>query len=106
MLSKNKARKRRSRKAGLPPGSFVHVGEQKVDKSEVSLIVYDVETVWLISKEEVAVTARQLVVLILESLSSRVLEYLHLFHLHRQLLPERDEVVHPFLCLRLSLLGP
>ncbi len=86
MLSKNKARKRRSRKACLPPGSFVHVGEQKVDKSEVSLIVYDVETVWLISKGRSGCN-RPAVVLLLECLSSRVLEFFYLFHLHRQLLP-------------------
>ncbi len=85
MLSKNKARKRRSRKACLPPGSFVHVGEQKVDKSEVSLIVYDEETVWLISKRKSGCNRPRS--LLLEYLNSRVLEFFHLFHLHRQLLP-------------------
>lgn len=44
-MGKSEARKRRSRKAGLPPGSLLHVGEQKVDKAEVTLLVYDGETV-------------------------------------------------------------
>ena len=45
MTGKREAIRRRSHKAGLPPGSFVHVGEQKVDKAEVTLFVYDEESV-------------------------------------------------------------
>ncbi len=33
--------KRRSKKAGLPPGSLVHVGEKKAEKVTISIIDYD-----------------------------------------------------------------
>ncbi|MFW5936402.1 MAG: CorA family divalent cation transporter, partial [Candidatus Hadarchaeota archaeon] len=33
--------KRRSRKAGLPPGSLVHVGEKKAEEVTISIIDYD-----------------------------------------------------------------
>ena len=33
--------KKRSRKAGLPPGTLVHVGEKKVDKVRIRLVDYD-----------------------------------------------------------------
>ena len=32
---------RRSQKAGLPPGTLVHIGEQKVEKVRISIIDYD-----------------------------------------------------------------
>jgi magnesium transporter len=32
---------KRSRKAGLPPGTLVHIGERKVEKAKISLIDYD-----------------------------------------------------------------
>jgi len=38
---KNHAMKKRSRKAGLPPGSLVYVGEQKADAVRITLIDYD-----------------------------------------------------------------
>jgi magnesium transporter len=34
-------RTKRSRKAGLPPGTLVHIGEKKVEKAKISLIDYD-----------------------------------------------------------------
>ena len=40
--------KRVSEKIGMPPGTLAHIGKQKTDKSEISLIDYDraeVETV-------------------------------------------------------------
>lgn len=33
--------KKRSRKAGLPPGSLVHIGERKVEKARVTLFLYN-----------------------------------------------------------------
>jgi magnesium transporter len=33
--------KRKSHKAGLPPGSLVHIGEQRVDKAFITLFEYD-----------------------------------------------------------------
>ncbi len=36
--------KRRSRKAGLPPGSLVHVGEKKVEKIRIKVMDYSPET--------------------------------------------------------------
>lgn len=33
--------KKRSRKAGLPPGTLVHVGERKVEKTRITIIDYD-----------------------------------------------------------------
>jgi len=33
--------KKRSHKAGLPPGTLVHIGNKKVEKATVSVIVYD-----------------------------------------------------------------
>lgn len=35
--------KRRSAKIGLPPGSFVHVGEKKIERTKVSLIEFNTE---------------------------------------------------------------
>src|SRR5512135_1811899 len=32
---------RRSRKAGLPPGSLIHVGEKKSEKTNITIIDYD-----------------------------------------------------------------
>ena len=37
----NKFIRKRSRKTGLPPGSMVYLGDQKVDKIEISVIDYD-----------------------------------------------------------------
>lgn len=37
------ARKRRSRKTGMPPGSLVAIGEQRTDTTELRLIHYDAE---------------------------------------------------------------
>mgnify|MGYP000848518942 CR=1 FL=1 len=34
-------RKNRSRKSGLPPGTLVHIGEQKIDVPKITLIQYD-----------------------------------------------------------------
>ena len=39
--SVNKFIRKRSRKAGLPPGSMVYLGERNVDKIEISVIDYD-----------------------------------------------------------------
>jgi magnesium transporter len=36
---------RRSRKAGLPPGTLVHVGEKKVEAVRLTYIDYDEHTV-------------------------------------------------------------
>ena len=36
-----KITKKRSHKAGLPPGSLVHIGEKKVEKAKITLIHYD-----------------------------------------------------------------
>ena len=33
--------KRRSKKAGLPPGTLVHIGEKKTEKVRINLIDYD-----------------------------------------------------------------
>lgn len=33
--------KKRSKKAGLPPGTLVHIGEQKVEKTRITVINYD-----------------------------------------------------------------
>ena len=33
--------KQRSKKAGLPPGSLVHIGEKKGDKAKVAILDYD-----------------------------------------------------------------
>jgi magnesium transporter len=35
---------RRSRKAGLPPGSLVHIGEKKAERTRITIIDYDGET--------------------------------------------------------------
>jgi magnesium transporter len=35
---------RRSRKAGLPPGSLVHIGEKKAERTRITIIDYDAET--------------------------------------------------------------
>jgi magnesium transporter len=35
---------RRSRKAGLPPGSLIHVGEKKAEKTVITIIDYDEKT--------------------------------------------------------------
>jgi magnesium transporter len=37
--------KKRSRKAGLPPGSLVHIGEQKVETTRISVVNYDEQRV-------------------------------------------------------------
>ena len=36
--------KRGSEKAGLPPGSLVHVGEKKIEKTRITVIDYDQST--------------------------------------------------------------
>ena len=41
MVTKNKAVKKRSGKAGLPPGTLVHVGEQKSETVRITYIDYD-----------------------------------------------------------------
>ena len=33
--------KRRSKKVGLPPGTFVHIGEQKAEEVRITVIDYD-----------------------------------------------------------------
>ena len=35
--------KRSSKKAGLPPGTLVHIGDQKADETEISLLHFDAE---------------------------------------------------------------
>ncbi|HUU37718.1 MAG TPA: magnesium/cobalt transporter CorA [Candidatus Desulfaltia sp.] len=35
---------RRSRKAGLPPGSLVHIGDKKAERTKITIIDYDGET--------------------------------------------------------------
>jgi magnesium transporter len=35
---------RRSRKAGLPPGSLVHIGEKKAERTKITIMDYDDET--------------------------------------------------------------
>ena len=37
--------KKRSKKAGLPPGTPVHIGEQKSEKTRVTLFDYDEQQV-------------------------------------------------------------
>ncbi|MBD3260609.1 MAG: magnesium/cobalt transporter CorA [Candidatus Altiarchaeales archaeon] len=38
---KSKSKGRLSRKSGLPPGTLIHVGERKTDKSRITVINYD-----------------------------------------------------------------
>jgi magnesium transporter len=38
--------KKRSKKAGLPPGSLVHIGEERKDKMAVAILEYDEGHVW------------------------------------------------------------
>jgi len=33
--------KKRSKKAGLPPGTLVHIGEQKAEETRITIIDYD-----------------------------------------------------------------
>jgi magnesium transporter len=33
--------KKRSRKAGLPPGTLVHIGEQKAEEVRITVVDYD-----------------------------------------------------------------
>ena len=33
--------KKRSKKAGLPPGTLVHIGEKKIEKARITIIDYD-----------------------------------------------------------------
>jgi magnesium transporter len=40
-MGKRVPRRRRSHKAGLPPGSLIHIGEEKLEKAEVTLTTYD-----------------------------------------------------------------
>ena len=37
----SKFTKERSRKAGLPPGTLIHIGERKREKTEISIFNYD-----------------------------------------------------------------
>lgn len=37
----NKPTKRYSKKAGLPPGTLVHIGDKKIDKTRITVIDYD-----------------------------------------------------------------
>ncbi|MBN1765853.1 MAG: magnesium/cobalt transporter CorA [Sedimentisphaerales bacterium] len=39
-----KGNKKRAKKAGLAPGTLVHIGEQKIDKPRITLIDYDQES--------------------------------------------------------------
>ncbi len=51
-----KIRKKTSAKVGLPPGSIIHVGEQKIEKAKITLTEYDeknVETCEINSVEEI-----------------------------------------------------
>lgn len=51
-----KIRKKTSAKVGLPPGSIIHVGEQKIEKVKITLTEYDeknVETCEINSVEEI-----------------------------------------------------
>ncbi len=41
MLRKNRTIKKRSRKAGLPPGTLVHIGEKKAETVRITYIDYD-----------------------------------------------------------------
>ena len=34
---------RKTKKAGLPPGTLVHIGDKKVEKARINLIDYDLE---------------------------------------------------------------
>ena len=36
-----KVNHRRSRKAGLPPGSLIHIGEKKAERTKITIIDYD-----------------------------------------------------------------
>ncbi len=44
-MKKNKLTKRGSKKAGLPPGTLVHVGERKVEAVRISYIDYDEQNI-------------------------------------------------------------
>lgn len=37
--------KKKSAKVGLPPGSFIHVGDKKIEKAKISLVEYDEKSV-------------------------------------------------------------
>jgi magnesium transporter len=41
----SKHHRRRSKKAGLPPGTMVHIGEQKIDKVGLSVLAYNADRV-------------------------------------------------------------
>ena len=41
----SKHHRRRSKKAGLPPGTLVHIGEQKIDKVSLSVLAYNADRV-------------------------------------------------------------
>lgn len=43
-MTKRKPARRRLHKVGLPPGSLIHIGEEKLEKVEVLLITYDDQT--------------------------------------------------------------
>jgi len=44
-MPKNRQIKRHSRKAGLPPGTLVHIGEKKTEQIKITLIDYDEQNV-------------------------------------------------------------
>lgn len=39
--AKRKPVQRRSKKVGLPPGTLVHIGEQKVESVKITIMDYD-----------------------------------------------------------------
>ena len=36
-----KLTKKRSKKAGLPPGTLIHIGEKKTEKVKITIVEYD-----------------------------------------------------------------
>ena len=49
--------KRVSHKSGLPPGTLVHVGTKKVEKTEMTVIDYDLGSLFLRSEHRCTVLA-------------------------------------------------
>src|SRR4030042_4791374 len=40
-LPTSRVKKKSSKKAGLPPGSLVHIGEKRLEKTRITIIDYD-----------------------------------------------------------------
>lgn len=51
---KNRLVKKRSSKAGLPPGTLVHIGERHREAARVSIIAYDEETITAQTSDDLA----------------------------------------------------